>query len=225
MSDCKLICAIKDNVKNAFSIPGDAVNDNIKKKEIKEIIIPNGLKAIRGSFSGWGFETITIPSSVEIIGMDAFKACPNLKKIEVAKGNNKICMQGSAFESCPNLEKIEVAKGNNKICMEMYAFAFCPNLKNLSIYSNDAIIGSRAFEGCKKLETVVIKGANADICRHAFINCENLKTVIIKGANVNIQSDAFEDCKNLKTLSIPENAEVAKGAFRNCDKVPYKYKK
>ena len=199
MSDCKLICAIKDNVKDAINIPGHAV-DNVKTKEIEEIIIPNGVRSIGCDFSGWGFETITIPNSVEIIRKDTFQECPNLKKIEVAKGNNKILMQ-------------------------MYAFAFCPNLENLSIYSNDAIISSRAFEDCKKLETVVIKGANADIYRNAFINCENLKTVIIKGANVNIRSKAFEGCKNLKTLSIPENAEVAEDAFLGCDKVPDKYKK
>lgn len=200
MSDYKLICAIKDNVKNALIIPEDAVNDNIKKKEIKEIIIPNGLKAIRGSFSGWGFETITIPNSVELIAMAVFSECPNLEKIEVAKGNNKITMESSSFKECKNL-------------------------KNLSIYSNDALIGSRAFEDCKKLETVVIKGANANIRNHVFANCENLKTVIIKGANVNIESKAFVGCKNLKTLSIPENAEVAEDAFSGCDKVPDKYKK
>ena len=199
MSDCKLICAIKDNVKDAINIPGRAV-DNVKTEEINEIIIPNGLKSIGGnSFAGWGFETITIPSSVELI-------------------------RERAFQGCPNLEKIEVAKGNNKISMEVFAFSFCPNLENLSIYSNNAIIGSRAFESCKKLETVVIKGANARIFSHAFINCENLKTVIIKDANVKIESEAFEGCKNLKTLNIPENAEVAEGAFRGCDKVPDKYK-
>ena len=176
MSDCKLICAIKDNVKDAINIPGRAA-DNVKTEEINEIIIPNGLKSIGGnSFAGWGFETITIPSSVELI-------------------------RERAFQGCPNLEKIEVAKGNNKISMEVFAFSFCPNLENLSIYSNNAIIGSRAFESCKKLETVVIKGANARIFSHAFINCENLKT-----------------------LNIPENAEVAEGAFRGCDKVPDKYK-
>ena len=176
MSDCKLICAIKDNVKDAINIPGRAA-DNVKTEEINEIIIPNGLKSIGGnSFAGWGFETITIPSSVELI-------------------------RERAFQGCPNLEKIEVAKGNNKISMEVFAFSFCPNLENLSIYSNDAIIFS-----------------------HAFINCENLKTVIIKDANVKIESEAFEGCKNLKTLNIPENAEVAEGAFRGCDKVPDKYK-
>lgn len=200
MSDCKLICAIKDNVKDAINIPGRAA-DNVKTEEINEIIIPNGLKSIGGnSFAGWGFETITIPSSVELI-------------------------RERAFQGCPNLEKIEVAKGNNKISMEVFAFSFCPNLENLSIYSNNAIIGSRAFESCKKLETVVIKGANANICNHVFANCENLKTVIIKGANVNIESKAFVGCKNLKTLSIPENAEVAEDAFSGCDKVPDKYKK
>ena len=198
MSDCKLICAIKDNVKDAINIPGRAA-DNVKTEEINEIIIPNGVKQIEDSFTGWGFETITIPSSVELI-------------------------RERAFQGCPNLEKIEVAKGNNKISMEVFAFSFCPNLENLSIYSNNAIIGSRAFESCKKLETVVIKGANARIFSHAFINCENLKTVIIKDANVKIESEAFEGCKNLKTLNIPENAEVAEGAFRGCDKVPDKYK-
>ena len=200
MSDCKLICAIKDNVKRVRNIPGDVFNDNIKKEEINEIIIPNGVKQIEDSFTGWGFETITIPNSVELIAMAVFSECPNLEKIEVAKGNNKITMESSSFKECKNL-------------------------KNLSIYSNDALIGSRAFEDCKKLETVVIKGANANIRNHVFANCENLKTVIIKGANVKIESEAFEGCKNLKTLSIPENAEVAEDAFSGCDKVPDKYKK
>lgn len=48
----------------------------IKGKELKDLVIPNGVKQIRNAFEGCTFLTsITIPNSVTTIGSDAFSSC------------------------------------------------------------------------------------------------------------------------------------------------------
>lgn len=55
----------------------------------KNTIISEGIKAIKGNcFTGsTTIETITIPSSVKQININAFKVCPNLKQFIVSKDN------------------------------------------------------------------------------------------------------------------------------------------
>ena len=78
-------------------------------------------------------------------------------------------------------------------------------------------IDSKAFKNCERLTSVTL-GANVDtIGKSAFNKCFSLKTV--KGTeHVRlVMENAFKDCSSLRKISFPENCEIDRDAFRDCD--------
>ena len=79
-----------------------------------EVIIPEAIKTFPVvsigdyAFSSSGLESITIPDSVKIIGIEAFSNCKNLKTVVL--GKNVETIGYSAFYSCPNLSDESKAK-------------------------------------------------------------------------------------------------------------------
>ncbi len=73
--------------------------------EDKTVIIPNGVEII----NRWAFlhnehiETVVIPTSILYIGFRAFRACKNLKNINILPYDNYICIDPHAFEDSNNL--------------------------------------------------------------------------------------------------------------------------
>lgn len=94
-----------------------------------------------GSFSGSrGIETLTIPSSVEIIGANAFYGCVNLKTVNLP--NNLRTIDFNAFRGCINLETINIPP--NLKYVGSYAFYNCPKAR-LFGFPPTCVIGEYAI--------------------------------------------------------------------------------
>ena len=87
---------------------------------------------------------MTIPSSVDSIGLQSFMNCSNLKSLIMEDGTNYIGK--SAFEYCKELEDISLSKTLKHI--DEKAFYYCSNLKNIDIPQEVETIGKEAFSGC-----------------------------------------------------------------------------
>ena len=116
------------------------------------------------------------PPSLEYIGINAFKNCHALKKIDLPQNVNEIGM--AAFENCILLESISLPSSLKKI--------------NVGV-----------FRGCQSLREVNIPSSVTDIDDRAFAKCVSLISIKIPASVKSIGIDAFDECSSLRQISIP----------------------
>lgn len=74
---------------------------------VKDIVIPEGVTRINGSFDGCStLETVSIPSTVTSIAYREFEGCSSLKSVEMAEGVKSI--DDGAFSGCGNLKSVKI---------------------------------------------------------------------------------------------------------------------
>lgn len=117
-----------------------------------------------------GLTNITIPSSIESIGIEAFKNS-GLTTIELP---SSITSFGYAvFKSCSFLVSVKIPSSVESIGES--AFADCTSLTNLELSSNVKIIGVQAFAGCENLDLVIDNSEdNVEVRPQAFLNCKSV---------------------------------------------------
>lgn len=78
-------------------------------EKTRKMVIPDGVTIINnGAFKGnKTIEAVMIPSSVKIIGAQAFEDCIALKKVKFSEGLNVL---EKAFTGCSSLEKVELPR-------------------------------------------------------------------------------------------------------------------
>ena len=106
-----------------------------------------------------------IPSSVHIIGKNAFSGCMSLKQIIIPEGVQTL-------ESC--------------------SFDDCANLKDLSLPQSLQTIHGRAFFGCIALDSLYIPREVSKIEKEAFSYCRGLHRIVVDKENP--VYDSREDC-------------------------------
>jgi hypothetical protein len=105
---------------------------NVPKGISGSVTIANGVTEIWGSFSGCeSLTSITIPSSVTIIGDAAFASCTSLTSVTIP---------------------------NSVTSIEDDAFASCHSLPSITIPGSVTYIGKRAFTDCNSLTSVKFEG-------------------------------------------------------------------
>lgn len=139
-----------------------------KKKNVIEVILPDGLKTIGGNiFKGGAFKkclnlkSIKIPHSVTLIGDCAFEGCKSLLRVEMP--NCLTSIGDWAFSGCKSLTRIEIPDG--VISIGSSAFWDCLNLSGIVINVQLQTIQSHAFGYCNKLTAVYYKGNFQDWSR------------------------------------------------------------
>ena len=109
-------------------------------KNLTSVTLNSGLKSISG-FSGCGFSSITLPSTLTDIGYMAFSGCNNLTSIAIPQNVKKI--GNNAFSSCANLKSVNIPASVNDI--EVGAFGYCTGLT--SIYADPTTPVDMSFSG------------------------------------------------------------------------------
>ena len=87
--------------------------------------------------------SITIPNSVESIGINAF-ANSGITYINIP--NSITSIESFVFEDCYYLTSITIP--NSVTSIEDYAFQYCSNLTSINIPTSVTSIGTCAFSGC-----------------------------------------------------------------------------
>ena len=167
--------------------------------------------------------SVTIPSTIESIGDNAFEGCYNsgdgqgLKTV-VFSGESKLKTIGkNAFSSCCALESISIPSSVTKIGEG--AFIFCYKLASVNIPEGVDKIEKETFMSCESLTTVTIPASVDSIMGHAFGKCEKLKPLKLPvGDLVYIGEGAFSGCDALEKVVIPEGVTmIDTEAFRGCE--------
>ena len=154
-----------------------------------------------------------IPSSVTIVGEDAFSACSGLTSLTVP--SSVTYMGQYAFASCSGLTNVTI--GNGVPSIGAMAFYGCRGLTGLTIPGSVTSIGEDAFSGCGGLTSLAIPSGVAYMGQYAFASCSGLTNVTIGNGVPSIALGAFSGCSGLATVMVPGGVtNIGSWAFDGC---------
>ena len=119
-----------------------------------------------------GITVVHVPSSVKVIGSNAFKDCSNITSIIIPESVTAI--KSAAFQGCKALTEIQLPETITQI--ENNTFRDCKSLESIVLPQSVKAIGDRAFMGCSSLSSFMAGGL-ALIGKDAFKNCKSLTCI------------------------------------------------
>ena len=156
-------------------------------KNLKSIEFPPSLKEIgREAFSYSGLTHVTIPNTIETLGMNSYGGCDSLKSVDV---DCRVVGNG-AFIECKALRTIHF--GEHVETLVTGAFALCSSLQSVVLHDNITEIGANAFLGCTSLKSAEVKAEDALFGEDVFKDCTSLVTLSLPST----VSDPAQLCSN-----------------------------
>ncbi len=191
----------------------EAFKDRVK---LRHITLPESLEIIGlESFRGCTrLEEMKIPESTRRIGESAFRDCTRMKSLTVK--NNCIKIGERAFENCSELVEVELPDG----LMEIYGGVFnsCKSLASIKLPSNLTILGESAFSDCVKLEKIDVPETVTKIDDLAFNGCISMTEVVLHEGLKKIGKSAFKNCRALTSVHLPASVtSISNAPFRGCE--------
>lgn len=126
---------------------------------VENVVVPEGVHKIGdGAFWGkWTMKSVTLPSTLDVIGDKAFRVCMGLTEITIPEGVTDI---GSyAFNSCDTLKTVNLPSTIKTI--EQSAFARCAQLTTVN-YAGDNWSGIEIASGNDYLVNAYGAGSEGD---------------------------------------------------------------
>ena len=193
--------------------------DKIKVIKIEEGISCIGENVFKGNED---VEFISIPASLEIIGMGAFENCKKLKAVEIAPKSKLEIIDERAFCDCSSLENFRVPVSTIQIGVG--AFSGCSNLKDFEFEERPGTaslaLGKSAFQECTSLTRMVIPEGVQSVQKYTFLDCTELVAVRLPDGIRIIDEEAFKNCVRLLSIKLPDTVEeIRAAAFRGCESI------
>ena len=133
------------------------------------------------AFTLSSFHIVDIPSSIEIIGENAFNEKKALTRVDFCQGSRLKVIEYRAFFDCYHLESI--CFPNSLKTIEKYAFSNCIDLKSITFEENSEIesIGDFAFSSLHALESIELPGSIKMLSSNVFSTCSILSEIKFNG--------------------------------------------
>ncbi len=176
--------------------------------------IPEGVTAVTESFASCtALEQVTLPSTLESIGGNAFEGLQGLAEIVIPEGVTEI--GDYAFRGCTGLEKITLPTTLKTLGVQ--AFAGCPGFTQVELPDGMTEIAANAFKDCANLTSIKLPSTVKSIGVNAFLNCTGLTEIVIPEGVTAIGDYAFKGCTNLATITLPTPLpSIGVQAFAGC---------
>ena len=171
---------------------------------------------------------VTIPSTVDTIGNNAFYGCSGLTSVTIPSSVTSIGEH--AFRSCSGLTSITIPTSVTSIGDD--AFGGCSGLTSITIPSSVTSIGYHAFTYCSSLATTIYTGTVAQWCNITFsdtnanplyfshsltIDGAEITNLVIPEGVTSISRYAFYGCSGLTSVTIPSSVtSIGGSAFYGC---------
>lgn len=198
---------------NTYEVTGSA--------GVLNVVIPSYYKGVpvtsigMQAFSHSSITSIVLPSSIILIGGDAFNGCEGLTSINIPEGVKTI--EGSAFNGCINLASVVIP--NSVTSIGAYAFADCRSLTSIIIPEGITMISAFTFRGCLALASVTLPSTLTSIGSSAFQSCAFVSLDIPSGV-ISIENLAFYGCSKLTSITIPNGVTTIEfSTFNSCEKL------
>ena len=220
-----------------------------KCSSLKKVTFYDGLKTVgQKAFYNSGISKISIPASVEYIGVNAFNKKVQFTVVEGSYADKWAIDNDYIIVSHPKTEgqyientsaKFKVISSDASNPTVEYVCPINSKVTTVSIPSSVVIdkikysitsINNNAFLECNKLQSVTIPSSVTNIGSKVFVNCIKLKTIKVNSNNVVFNSSS--NCNaiietNSKTLvagcyntKIPDGVEnIGDFAFQSCTKL------
>ena len=159
---------------------------------------------------------ITLPSTLKIIGNNAFDGCIALTEINIP--NSVISIGNQVFYGCSKLTSINLS--SELVNIGSVALYGCEVLKSICIPSKVTNIGVDAFRECKALKEITVEEGNNTYSSAdgilmnksgdaiLFVPAgKKLAEYVVPSTVKTIGSHAFIDCESMKKIVIPASVE------------------
>ena len=159
---------------------------------ITEIVLPDILISIGDEAFALCYKltNITIPASVEVIGLNVFYRCDSMVEIVVSQENkNYKTEEGVLFD---------------KEMKKLIKYPICKNGSEYTVPGSVTSLEDYSFFSCDSLDKVLIPDSVTQIGDSAFCHCENLREVTVPKTLKSLGTSAFEYCEKLTSIIIPE---------------------
>ena len=164
------------------------------------------------AFADTALTTVSLGSSVTVIGNGVFSFCRSLET--VTNIDSVISIGDYAFSSCYSLTSFTFP--NSVTTVGSNIFEFCEVLSSVTIGANMTEIGASTFSNCPSLSAITIPSNIMAIGDYAF-NGSGLKSVTMPASVSSIGYAAFSNCEYLKAITIPNSvSSIGDFAFARC---------
>jgi len=197
-----------------------------------DIVIPtsyNSLPVIKVAniafYNSLTLTSITIPSGIQQIGINAFVGCENLSSIHIPASviDIETGLGWSSFRNVSGLVSITVDPDNIVYRSEGNCLIQISNNTVILGCQNSIIpegilgIGTGAFQGCKNLTSISIPNGVTSIGAAAFQYCTSLTSVVMPNSVVSMGTSTFERCTNLVSVTLSAQlTTIPWCAFNDC---------
>ncbi len=189
------------------------------RDQVSHLIVEEGVTTIGShAFGSTGLRNVQLPSSLEIIGNEAFANCCHLYDINLP---DSITVIGdSAFEACSSLKSVQLPASLLRVSYGL--FQKCSELQGVTLPQSLQSIETNAFSGCTSLRKITIPDSVKTIGGSAFADCTNLYIVEFGAGLQEINSYAFSGCTALQDITLPDSlTTIGTGAFAACTELHY----
>ena len=206
-------------------------DDNV---EIKNLQVPDGISSIASyAFYGWqGLESITIPNTLNTIGIDAFRGCSGLNKLiyndlstwcKISFGNrfsNPLYYTHHLYNK-NNQELTEIVIPDDITSIKSFAFYGCQGLQSAFFPDKVTNVEYNAFSGCDNLKSVRINNTIVSLDHMmgslSTIFGAQVEKYILSDDVTSINDNAFSGCSSLTSVNIPNSVtKIGDYAFSGC---------
>lgn len=158
-------------------VSGGKETKGVVPKTVKHVLIDPSVKIVEeGAFQGCNvLETVTVPSTVEKIGDNAFRKCAKLKSVvfltkarRSKRGNG-----GEKSNATRSSSALLTHDGRSSSLRNIgdWAFFNCSSLGVMTLPDGLETIGERAFQRCSALSITSIPSTLASLGENAFVGC------------------------------------------------------
>jgi hypothetical protein len=190
---------------------------------VTTVYVPNGTTEISAyAFCGVKtIESVSIPSTVKRIGVDAFAECKALdvyitdlaKWAQVSVASADSLPGKRLFLNGNEIKDVVIPSGVTSI--GSYAFGFS-SLTSVTMPDTVKTIGEGAFHYCTNLQSIRLSNNLTEIPKNMLCGASKLKNVVIPDTVKAIGESAFEGCTSLESMLIPASVTyIGEGAFEN----------
>lgn len=188
------------------------------------VTLPNTLETIGMYAFNYctNLNNVTIPESVESIAEDAFSDCSSFTSVTIP--NNVSTIGQNAFGGCAKLTSITVPKAdyNNITIYDIFYSGTLGSLfdenGNVSVtITGGTTIPDACFSGCYGMTSITLPDTINTIGEQAFNSCTGLTSITIPNSVETIGVMAFVRCTKLTSITIPSKVETIKWkTFEDC---------
>ena len=171
---------------------------------LTSIAFPSTLVSIGdGAFEGSGLMQVSIPTSVETIGKNAFANCQSNRAFYVDNSN-------------ANYKRDSYYALYTRDGSRLIAFPINSETRSYTVPDGVTVIGELAFAKNTSLQSVTLPSSLKEIGPYAFSDCTSLAQVNLNEGLEAIGSLAFKNCTALKNITVPSTVTEYDSAFYNC---------